>query len=90
VIKIFAVRNQVNQIPIAIKAGHFFFWQKKLFVWKPAAIALIYFTNKKKMLTSKVLKEYAAVLEPLGFVRIHRTHLVNKKHIAFVSNNGIL
>jgi len=42
------------------------------------------------MLTSKVLKEYAAVLEPLGFVRIHRTHLVNKKHIAFVSNNGIL
>ena len=40
------------------------------------------------MLTSKVLKEFAAVLEPMGFVRTHRTHLVNRQYIAFVSNEG--
>ena len=40
------------------------------------------------MPASKVLKEFAAVLEPIGFVRTHRTHLANKQHIAFVSNCG--
>lgn len=48
----------------------------------------IYFSNKTKMITAKVLKEFVSLLEPLGFVRTHRTHLVNRKHILCVTPSG--
>lgn len=76
-------------ISIVTNSGHFFFSTEEIVRLEACSnYTNIYFTNKKKMLTSKVLKEFAAVLEPMGFVRTHRTHLVNKQHIAFVSNNG--
>ena len=50
----------------------------------------IFLSNKKKIVTAKVLKLFAAELEPLGFVRTHRTHLVNKTHIRCVQNNGVI
>jgi len=76
-------------ISIATTNGHFFFSPQEIVRLEACSnYTNIYFTNKKKMLTSKVLKEFAAVLEPMGFVRTHRTHLVNKQHIAFVSHNG--
>jgi len=73
---------------ISTAAGHFFFNPQEIVRMEAKSnYTNIYFTNKRKMLTSKVLKEFAAVLEPLGFLRTHRTHLVNKQHIAFVSNS---
>lgn len=81
--------QQQSNISIATTAGLFFFSPEEIVRLEAQSnYTNIYFTNKKKMLTSKVLKDFAAVLEPLGFVRTHRTHLVNKKHIAFVSSNG--
>lgn len=83
------MQAQTNQITIATTAGYFFFIADEIIRLEACSnYTNIYFTNKKKILTSKVLKEFAAVLEPMGFVRTHRTHLVNKKHIAFVSNSG--
>lgn len=76
-------------ITIATTAGQFLFNADEIVRLEASSnYTNIYFTNKKKLLTSKVLKEYAQVLEPLGFVRTHRTHLVNKQHIAFVSPCG--
>jgi two-component system LytT family response regulator len=49
---------------------------------------LIYLSNKKKMLTAKVLKEFAEMLEPFGFVRTHRTHLVNRRYIKCITSSG--
>ncbi|MBC7935334.1 MAG: response regulator transcription factor [Rhizobacter sp.] len=49
-----------------------------------------YFTEKKPMLTSKTLKEFEEILTTHGFVRIHKSHLVNKKHITNLSGDGIL
>jgi two-component system, LytTR family, response regulator len=78
-----------NQITIATTAGRFFFLAEEIIRLEACSnYTNIYFTNKKKMLASKALKEFVALLEPMGFVRTHRTHLVNKKHIAFVSTNG--
>jgi two-component system, LytTR family, response regulator len=48
----------------------------------------IYLLNKKKLLISKVLKGFAQQLEPLGFLRTHRTHLVNRLHIQHVDTDG--
>jgi two-component system, LytTR family, response regulator len=48
----------------------------------------IFFTNKKKMLASKVLKDFVLLLEPFGFIRTHRSHLVNRQHILLVDHSG--
>lgn len=78
-----------NTISIATLDGHFFFSPQEIIRLEASSnYTNIYFTNKRKMLTSKVLKEFAAMLEPMGFVRTHRTHLVNKQHVAFISHTG--
>lgn len=48
----------------------------------------IFFLDRKPILTAKVLKDYEEILEPFGFVRTHRSHLVNKKYIVFVDDNS--
>jgi len=50
----------------------------------------IHFADKSRMLTSKVLKTYAPMLEPHGFIRTHRTHLVNRKYIAHIRPDGTI
>lgn len=39
------------------------------------------FKDRKTLLTSKTLKEYDELLTERHFIRVHRTHLVNKKYI---------
>ncbi len=50
----------------------------------------IFFTNHLSMLTAKVLKDFEPLLIPSGFIRTHRSHLVNKKYIQQVCSNGTL
>jgi len=38
-------------------------------------------TDKQKILVSKLLKDYDTLLSDSGFLRIHRSHLINLKHI---------
>ena len=70
---------------------------KGMYLFSPAEIlrleassnyTYIYFTNKTKLLAAKVLKDFEELLEPFGFVRTHRTHLVNRQHILCVTANG--
>lgn len=46
----------------------------------------IHFSNKKKLLSGKTLKEYEAILEPYGFVRVHHSYLVSFSQINKYSN----
>lgn len=48
----------------------------------------IYFTNRKPLIIAKVLKELQNVLGSYGFIRIHRTHLINRKYISSISTDG--
>lgn len=41
----------------------------------------LYFSNSKMVCTSKPMHEYEKLLEDAGFVRIHKSVLVNLKHI---------
>ncbi|MEO7307782.1 MAG: LytTR family DNA-binding domain-containing protein [Ferruginibacter sp.] len=50
----------------------------------------IYFTNRKPLLMAKVLHDYEPLLCPAGFIRTHRSHLVNKRHVLFVNVSGDL
>ncbi|MFC2089837.1 LytR/AlgR family response regulator transcription factor [Bacteroidota bacterium] len=40
-----------------------------------------YLTEGKTLLISKPLKEYDDLLEPLGFMRVHQSHLINLNHV---------
>jgi two-component system, LytTR family, response regulator len=48
----------------------------------------IFFSNNTKIVTAKILKEFTELLQPFGFVRTHRAHLVNRQHIAHVKADG--
>lgn len=48
-----------------------------------------YFTDRKKMVVSKTLKEFEDLLTDLNFYRVHQSHLVNTKFIReFVKTEG--
>jgi two-component system LytT family response regulator len=40
-----------------------------------------YLSDQKTLLISKPLKEYEEILVPLGFMRVHQSHLVNLNHV---------
>jgi two-component system LytT family response regulator len=40
-----------------------------------------YFTNREKVIVSRTLKEYEDILTEYGFMRVHRSHLVNLNYI---------
>ena len=50
----------------------------------------IHFTNRKPLLMAKVLKKYEAVLAPMGFIRIHQSHIVNRQYISCIESDGTL
>ena len=51
---------------------------------------LIYAKDRKPMMVAKVLLEYEELLYPEGFVRVHRSHLVNKRYIRGLTQTGNL
>lgn len=49
----------------------------------------VYFSNGKKVLFSKTLKEFEELLEGSDFERIHHSHIINLNHlISFVNKDG--
>jgi two-component system, LytTR family, response regulator len=50
----------------------------------------IYFSNRSPLLSACVLKMYDEQLQSCGFIRLHRSHLVNRQHISSISKNGIV
>lgn len=52
---------------------------------------IVYFHNRSyPFVVSKVLKVYEKLLGPYGFVRTHRSHLVNRQFVKQVSNKCIV
>ena len=48
----------------------------------------IYFTDRKPILISKVLKIFDISLSPFGFLRTHQSHLVNVRYISAITAAG--
>lgn len=49
-----------------------------------------YLVNGEKILSSKTLKAYDSLLAEEGFLRVHRSHLVNRKHILRTEKDDLL
>ena len=50
----------------------------------------LFFKDNKPLLVSKTLKDYEDILTEHGFIRIHKSHLVNKKHVVNYNTEGQL
>ena len=73
---------------VTLKGTYFYSPEEIIRLEASSNYTTIYLINKKKILITKVLKEFATMLEPLGFIRTHRSHLVNREYIAFVDESG--
>ncbi len=49
-----------------------------------------YFIDKKPLVVAKTLGEYEEMLSPHGFLRTHRTHLVNRSYVQSFIPEGFL
>lgn len=81
----------MNDLSIILSTakGHSFFQAEEIVrLEADSNYTTFHFTDRKKIITSKVLKQYVALLEPMGFVRTHRSHLVNRKYIQEIAKNG--
>ena len=50
----------------------------------------IHAVNKRPLVVARVLSAYEELLEGLGFIRVHRSHLVNRRYIQAIDDNGNL
>ena len=83
------MQNIFPMIMVPTLGGRFYFSPEEIVRLEASGnYTLIYFTNKKPMLTTKLLKEYENLLGSQGFIRTHRSHLVNKRYIRFVDESG--
>lgn len=48
----------------------------------------VHFADRKPLLVAKVLREFEDLLEPFGFLRIHRSHIINPEHITRIDAEG--
>lgn len=79
------------KLSIPTLKGRFFFSPMEIVRLEACSnYTTIYFIGNRKMLTTKVLKNYATMLEPLGFLRTHRGHLVNKKYVHSISGDSLI
>lgn len=49
-----------------------------------------HFTDRRPLLVSKTLKEFEEILEDYGFMRIHKSHLINKAYIRQVAKDSVI
>ena len=48
-----------------------------------------YFADKSRLMVTKTLKEYDDMLSPLGFIRVHQSHLINSSLVKeFIKSDG--
>ena len=78
-----------TRIPVATAEGLYFFETTDIIRMQASSnYTYIYFTNRKPLLISRILGEYEEILTAAGFVRTHRSHLVNRQHILFIDGHG--
>jgi two-component system, LytTR family, response regulator len=49
-----------------------------------------YLSDRKPILVSKTIKEYEDILYDHGFVRVHKSHLINTRFVSLLDKDGTL
>lgn len=83
-------KKEIRDFTLAVPSAegtHFFKTEEILRLEAEGSYCNIHLLNKKPFLASKTLKHFEEMLDENIFIRIHKSHLVNRKHITRVSND---
>ncbi|MCP9750111.1 LytTR family DNA-binding domain-containing protein [Ferruginibacter sp. HRS2-29] len=83
-------KKDVRDFRIAVPSSegvHFFTIDEILRLEAERSYTHIHLVNKRPFLASKTLRHFEEMLTDFNFIRTHKSHLVNPKHITRVSND---
>lgn len=80
-----------TNISVSTSDGLFFFSPEEIVRLEASSnYTYLYFVNRKPMLISRVLGEFEELLVQQGFIRTHRSHLVNRRYVQYVNAEGVI
>lgn len=83
------IQANLLRLTVATSEGLYFFNADEIVRFEASSnYTYIHFTNRKPMLIAKVLADYEEQLSGSGFLRTHRSHLVNRQYITFIDGQG--
>jgi two-component system LytT family response regulator len=83
-------KNEVRDFKIAVPSSdgvHFFLVDDILRLEADRSYTHIHLLKQRPFIASRTLKHFEDMLEEFRFVRTHKSHLVNARHISRVANN---
>lgn len=87
------VQSSEQQFKLAIHTleGTFFFRTDEITrLEAEGSYTRFFFLNRKPLLASRVLKDFDEMLQAQGFIRTHKTHLVNRAFVRAIHPDGFL
>lgn len=85
------VHNEQKNFKLAVSTidGCFFFSTDEIIrLEAEGSYTRVLFTDRKPLLISRTLKDYEELLEGHGFIRIHKSHLVNSLYVTAIDSQG--
>jgi len=84
-------KKEVKDFKIAVPSSdgvHFFKTEDILRLEADKSYTQIHLFNKRPFIASKTLKHFEEMLDEFGFIRTHKSHLVNPRHITRISSDN--
>ena len=84
-------KKEVKDFKIAVpsSAGFYFFMIDEIIrLEADSSYTHIHLVNKRPFTASKTLKHFEEMLEEFNFIRTHKSHLINPRHITRLSSNN--
>ena len=84
-------KKEVSEFKIAVPSidgVYFFMVDDILRMEADRSYTHIHLVNRKPFIASKTLKHFEEMLEEFKFIRTHKSHLVNPRHITRISNDS--
>lgn len=84
-------KKEVKDFKIAVPSSegvYFFMIEDILRLEADRSYTHIHLVNKKPFIASKTLKHFEEMLDEFKFIRTHKSHLVNPKHITRITNDN--
>jgi two-component system LytT family response regulator len=82
--------NHFNFMVACCKKKHVFALEEVIRLEASSNYTLIHTVNKRPLMVAKVLAAYEEILEGLGFIRVHRSHLVNRQYVKKLDSTGVM
>jgi two-component system, LytTR family, response regulator len=79
------------KLSVSVKEGVFLFDPQQIICLEGVNnYTKLYFEHQKPLLVSRTLKEYDEILADHGYIRVHKSFLINSRHITKIDNEGTL